>query len=207
MMSIQASFSLPDATRWRAYLKFMGMFYLFFFPVYFGAGHIAAVSHDTFRLYWSWEQDIPLVPWMIWPYLSLFSLFLLPLIHLNPGQISALSRQSTTTLVLAGIIFLALPTQSGYPPGIVEGLHQPIFGLIARVDTPHNLVPSLHVAFSALILLGCAQRTSPGMAWAYRLWLLPLCLSTLLVHQHHLVDVLSGLAIATLMRRLFPSAS
>lgn len=206
-MMMRDSFSPPDTARWRAYLKFMGLFYLFFFPVYFGGGHIAAHSLETFRLYWSWEQDIPVIPWMIWPYLSLFTLFLLPLAHLNPGQISALSRQSTATLVLAGLIFLAVPTQSGYPPSIVTGLHQPIFELLGRLDTPHNLAPSLHVAFSALILLACAARTSPGLAWGYRFWLLLLSVSTLLVHQHHLVDVVSGLAIALIMRRLFLPAS
>ena len=206
-MMMRDSFSPPDTARWRAYLKFMGLFYLFFFPVYFGGGHIAAYRHDTFRLYWPWEQGIPLIPWMIWPYLSLFTLFLLPLVHLNPEQISALSRQSTATLVLAGMIFLAVPTQSGYPPSAVMGLHQPIFGLLARLDTPHNLAPSLHVAFSALILLACAARTSQGLAWSYRFWLLLLSVSTLLVHQHHLVDVVGGLAIALIMRRIFPLAS
>lgn len=206
-MTIQDVFSLPDAARWRAYLKFMGVFYLTFFPVYFGAGIIAGNSHDTFSLYCPWEQDIPLIPWMIWPYLSLFTLFLLPLVHMNPWQISALSRQSTATLVLAGVIFLVVPTQSGYPPSVVTGLYQPIFGLLARIDTPHNLAPSLHVAFSALILLACAARTSSGLAWIYRFWLLLLAASTLLVHQHHLVDVVSGLAIALIMRRLFPAAS
>lgn len=206
-MMVRDSFSRPDAARWRSYVKFMGLFYLFFFPVYFGGGHIAARGPETFRLYWSWEQGIPLIPWMIWPYLSLFTLFLLPLAHLNPGQISVLSRQSTATLVLAGLTFLAVPTQSGYPPSIVTGLHQPIFELLARLDTPHNLVPSLHVAFSALILLACAARTSPVLALGYRFWLLLLSVSTLLVHQHHLADVVGGLAIALIMRRLFRPSS
>lgn len=206
-MTMQDAFSLPDAARWRAYLRFMGVFYLTFFPIYFGVGYLAGNIHDRFCLYWPWERDTPLIPWMIWPYLSLFTLFLLPLFHLNPGQISALSRQSTATLALAGMIFLLIPAQSGFPPTIVDGLHQPIFELLARVDTPHNLAPSLHVAFSALILLECAARTSPSLAWSYRFWLLLLSVSTVLVHQHHIVDVISGLALALVMRRLFLPAS
>jgi membrane-associated phospholipid phosphatase len=92
----------------------------------------------------------------------------------------------------------------GFSPVAVDALHQPLFGLLAVVDTPHNLAPSLHVAFSALILLGCAARTSLTLAWSYRFWLLIMALSTVLVHQHHLFDVISGLALALIMRRIFP---
>lgn len=38
-------------------------------------------------------------------------------------------------------------------------------------------------------------------------WLLLLSLSTLLVHQHHLFDVASGLLLALVMRRLFPTGA
>lgn len=203
-MMTQSHISWPDGARWCAFLKFMGLFYLFFFPFYFGAGHLAAHTHDTFGLYWSWERDIPLVPWMIWPYMTLFSLFLLPLFHMNAGEISALSRQSTATLVIAGTVFLLVPTHPGFAPTLVEGLYRPLFGLLAVVDTPHNLAPSLHVAFSALILLGCAARTSPHLAWSYRFWLLVMSISTVLVHQHHIFDVISGLALASLTRRISP---
>jgi len=206
-MKTRAHTSWPDAARWRAFFKFMALFYVFFFPFYFGAGHIAAHAHDTYGLYWSWERDIPLVPWMIWPYMTLFSLFLLPLFHMSPGQISMLSRQSTATLVVAGAVFLLAPTHLGFAPAVVDGLHQQMFDLLALVDTPHNLAPSLHVAFSALILLGCAARTSSSLAWSYRFWLLIMSASTVLVHQHHIFDVISGLALALIMRRIFPLAS
>lgn len=202
-----SNISWPDGARWRAFLKFMGMFYLFFFPFYFGAGHIAALTHDTVGLYWSWERDIPLIPWMIWPYMTLFSLFLLPLFHMSADQISVLSRQSTATLVIAGTIFLLVPTHLGFAPTIVEEVHQPLFGLLAKVDTPHNLAPSLHVAFSALILLGCVGRASSPVAWGYKFWLLLMSASTVLVHQHHIFDVISGLALAIFMRRIFPLGS
>lgn len=206
-MKTHTHISWPDGARWRAFFKFMALFYVFFFPLYFGAGHVAEQAQDTYGLFWSWERDIPLVPWMIWPYMTLFSLFLLPLFHMSPEQISSLSRQSIATLVIAGMVFLLVPTHTGFAPTVVEELHQPLFGLLAMVDTPHNLVPSLHVAFSALILLGCAAQTSFLLAWGYRFWLLIMSVSTVLVHQHHIFDVISGLALALIMRRIFPRAS
>jgi membrane-associated phospholipid phosphatase len=204
MISQQKSISWPSRARWRAFLKFMALFYVFFFPVYFGAGNIAANMHDTYALYWDWERTIPVIPWMIWPYLTLFSLFLLPLFHMSSEQISVLSRQSTATLIIAGAIFLLFPTHSGFVHTSIVGLHEPLFGVLAMVDTPYNLAPSLHVAFGALILLGCAEQTSAVLAWSYRFWLLIMSASTVLIHQHHVFDVLSGLALALLMRRIFP---
>lgn len=183
------------------------MFNLFFLPIYFGAGYLAARADRSFGLYWAWEREIPFVPWMIWPYLSLFVLFQLPLFQMSAGQIAALSRQSTATLLAAGAFFLLVPTHAGFAPAAVPAFYRSLFELLAALDTPHNLAPSLHVAFSALILLGCASRTSSRLAWCYRGWLLLLSLSTLLVHQHHLFDVASGLLLALVMRRLFPTGT
>ncbi|MDD2775329.1 MAG: hypothetical protein PHU06_05185 [Gallionella sp.] len=202
-----AYFSWPDAARWRAFLKFMALFYVFFFPLYFGAGYVAAHAPQTFGFYGAWERNIPLVPWMIWPYLSLYSVFLLPLFHLSAKQIDILARQSTATLLIAGGILLLLPAHLGFAPAKVVGLHQPLFDLLTQVDTPHNLVPSLHVAFAALILLGCAERGPKFWAWGYGAWLVLMSASTVLVHQHHLLDVISGLGLAFIMRRIFPLGS
>ena len=199
--------SLPDHKRWIAFLKFMAVFYVFFFPFYFGAGHMATLGRETLGLYWEWERNIPIVPWMIWPYLTLFSLFLLPLFHMNVNQIAVLSRQSSATLVIAGICFLCFPSHPGFAPVVVDGWQQPVFHILAMVDTPYNLAPSLHVVFSALILLGCAEQAPTPWAWGYRFWLVLMSVSTVLVHQHHIVDVMSGLLLAWMARRLFKLAS
>jgi membrane-associated phospholipid phosphatase len=70
------------------------------------------------------------------------------------------------------------------------------------IDLPHNMAPALHVVFSALILFAAldASRLTPTkiLWWS---WLILICASTILVHQHHLLDVISGLAMATLSRR------
>jgi membrane-associated phospholipid phosphatase len=196
--------SWPDSARWRAFLKFIVVYDILFFTIYFWAGHLAAQARKTYELYWAWERDIPLIPWMIWPYLSLLSLFVLPLFHMTPKQISMLSRQSTVTLVMAGAIFLLVPTQLGYAPVAVVGQHHQLFNFLVNVDTPHNLVPSLHVAIGALILMGCSTRTSPLLVFLYMGWLSIMAISTVLVHQHHIFDVISGLTLALFIRRFLP---
>jgi membrane-associated phospholipid phosphatase len=198
-----ASPSWPDRARWIAFLKFQIVFSVLFFPIYFGSGVFAAQQQETLGLYWSWERNIPLLPWMIWPYLTLFSLFLLPLFYMATRQIEALTRQSVVVLLIAGSFFLLFPTHSGFSPIAVQGFHQVVFEILAMLDTPHNLAPSLHVAFSALILLGCARYAQTVWAWSFYIWLLVISASTLLVHQHHIFDVVSGLALALLAQRFF----
>ena len=193
----------PDRERWQAWLRFTGFFCLLFFPVYAGAGALAAASGRAAGLYADWEQQIPFLPWMVWPYLSLFPLYLLPLFCLPPQSIAVLSRQSTFCLLLAGAVFVLLPTRSGFAPLPAAGLHAPVFALIGLVDTPHNLAPSLHVTFGAIILLACAAALPGRAALACRLWLPVMAASTVFVHQHHLLDAAAGLALALTARRLF----
>lgn len=207
MNPLRPRLSWPDRPRWRAYFKYIALFDALFFPIYFGAGAIAAQASHTYGLYASWEQDIPLVPWMIWPYISLLLLFNLPVFHLDPGQLQRLSRQSTTVLLVAGTIFVLMPTHLGFQPTTNVGSYEPVFSWLARLDTPHNAAPSLHVAVSTLILLACASTASRPLAWIYRLWLALISASTVLVHQHHLLDVASGMALAVLVRSISPVMS
>jgi membrane-associated phospholipid phosphatase len=95
-------------------------------------------------------------------------------------------------------VFLALPARLGFERIVLDDvLYNSLFAQLFAVDLPHNLVPSLHVVYSAIIALSLAEGISNPMTrlalWA---WLALLCLSTLLVHQHHLLDVVTGLVVA-----------
>ena len=67
----------PDRAVVRAWIRMVGVFYAVFLPVYFGAGAVAAHADRARVLAFPFEAGIPLVPWMIWPYLSIGTLFLL----------------------------------------------------------------------------------------------------------------------------------
>lgn len=192
----------PDRARWRAWGRFLLVFHLTFFPVYFAAGAVAAWSGRATTLHLAIEPAIPLVPWMIWPYLSVVTLFTLPLVMLDPTAIGALSRRITVAILVAGVVFVAVPLRSGFAPVAVDGIEALAFRLLGAVDTPHNLAPSLHVALGALVALACACVVSTGWRIGLALWMALLSASTVLVHQHHLVDVASGLALAVAIDRV-----
>lgn len=186
----------PDRAVVRAWIRMVGVFYAVFLPVYFGAGAVAAHADRARVLAFPFEAGIPLVPWMIWPYLSIGTLFLLPLFHLEVDDIDRLSRRIAAAIVVAGVAFVALPQRMLFPPRRVDGLEAPLFALLDAVDTPHNLAPSLHVAIAGLIVLAVLRRAPSWLAALYALWFAILSASTVLVHQHHLVDVAAGLALA-----------
>lgn len=185
-------------------------FYAVFFPVYFGAACLSAAMGRSSSFYFDWENQIPLIAWMIWPYLSLFPLFLLPLLFMSPACMERLSGQSTLAILTAGAAFLAFPAQRGFAAAPVDSFHAPLFALVNMIDTPHNLAPSLHVTFGALLLLGSCEalprrRGARGIgAPLCYTWLAVMSASTVLVHQHHLADVASGLALAMAVRWLLP---
>lgn len=193
----------PEAACWRAYLRFLGLFLLFFVLVYFGLGSLAVWLGRSVDLYAAWETRIPCVPSMVWIYLSLYTVFTLPLLHMSSDQMAALSRQSTVMLLVAGATFLALPGRLGYLPATHPGIDGSILAFLDGLSgtTGHNLVPSLHVAFSALILLSCRDLVSRPLSLIYSVWLVLICASTVLTHQHHLLDVATGLALAISVRR------
>jgi membrane-associated phospholipid phosphatase len=196
----------PDGACWRAYLRFLGLFLLYFALVYFGLGSLSVWLGRSMDLYAAWETRIPCVPFMVWIYLSLYAIFTLPLLHMSSDQMSALSRQSTVMLLVAGATFLALPGRLGYLPAAYTGIDGSILAFLDGLSatTGHNLVPSLHVAFSALILLSCRDLVSWRLSLIYIVWLVLICASTVLTHQHHLLDIATGLALAISVRWLTP---
>ncbi len=195
----------PDKARWQTYLRFLLVFLSLFLPVYFGTQLLAAPPRPGFDLYFTWETRIPFVPWMIWPYLSLLTLFAVPLMQMTVGEMRRLSLQSAVPLVVAAICFLALPCRSGFPPVRVDDdFYRPIFDALHEIYTPQNLFPSLHVAFSGLILLGAREVAAGLLRPFYLVWLLLMLCSVVLVHQHHIADVASGLALAALARMVVP---
>ena len=195
----------PDKARWHAWLRFMLVFYLLFFPVYFGTQYVAP-PRPGFALFFAWEAAIPLVPWMIWPYLSIFTLFAVPLVQMRAAEMRRLTLQSTIPLLVAAVCFLAFPCRSGFPAVEIDAFHRPIFEALRAVDTPQNLVPSLHVAFSGLILLGARDVAARALRPLYLGWLLLMLCAVVLVHQHHIADVASGLALVAVARITFPLA-
>lgn len=178
------------------------LLYLQFFLVYGGSNRLAALQAERYRFYFDWELAIPFVPQFLYIYLSLSLFLLLPLRYLRLSQLRPWALSYMWMTFLAGTIFLLLPTEVAQPRHLLAAQSQPLLALLYTLDGPHNLFPSLHVAYTTLALLmvlGSGRRD--GWLWPILLWWSLLLASVLLVHQHHTVDIAAGLLLAAFCYR------
>ena len=190
-------------SKWRTYFYWVFWISIAFFTVYPLCNWLTSKRDSTLDLYFSSELNIRFVPEFIWAYLSLYVLFIIPPFFLNRSQLETLGKQLLAATIFSGLIFLLFPASLGFERSIpLDSFYSALFDNLFAVDLPHNMVPSLHVAFSALILLTLAKHGKHISArTVFRIWLVLICVSTILVHQHHMLDVATGLLVAMLLKR------
>ncbi len=186
---------LTGALVW-LYLKIMTGLYLLFAVVYGGSNYWAAQQATHYHFYWQWERTLPFVPGMIYVYFSIGLLFWLPLLVLDAPRMRRLGKAAALCMLVAGVCFVLWPATTGFvgPELPHDALQAWIFARLHQLDHPHNTAPSLHIALSTLVLLACADGVDGG-AWRKALllaWWVLIVLAVLLVHQHHVLDVVSG---------------
>jgi membrane-associated phospholipid phosphatase len=162
--------------------------------VYFGADWVTGLRSERMRVHLAAELKVPLIPEFLLVYLSLDLLFLIaPFVLRTRAEIRALTCALFGVTSVAGVCFLLLPAELAYPAGGVEGFWSDLFVLNRQIVLRYNLIPSLHVALSTVILAAYGNRRGAWGRILLAAWGGLIGLSTLLTHQHHVVDVVTGL--------------
>jgi membrane-associated phospholipid phosphatase len=177
---------------------------LFFFLAYGGANEIAALGAPHPALYMGWERAIPFIPAFILPYMSSDILFVAAfLAAADRDALQRLALRCGLAIALSAAIFVAMPLQLGFERPAVEGWTAPVFAFLG-LDRPYNQFPSLHISLGFLAWHTLDRRL--GKAWRLPLaaWFLAIAASTLLVWQHHFIDLPGGAAVAALVFWLVP---
>jgi membrane-associated phospholipid phosphatase len=170
------------------------------------AASTAAAGDELGTFYWEWERYIPLVPWMIIPYMSIDAFFVAaPFVCTDVREIKMLAKRLSTAVIVACLCFLIWPLALWFERPEVDGFFGPIFGFLHGFDQPHNLIPSLHITL-IFILRWTYHRHVRG-AWRVlmHVWFLLVTLSTILTHQHQVIDLITGLVLAILIFYAFPT--
>lgn len=185
----------PEATRCALFLSLLVLLATGFFGFdYLLAGK---AFHDVSL---PADAQVPLLPGWIWAYLLYYPFCLLPLAM--PGF---LSDRSEFRRVLAGFLvqfLIAWLLFYFYPTRIeriaVEGASASALALrgLYRVDGGYNVFPSLHVANSFYMAFLAASFWPGWRARAAFAGALLISMSTVLVKQHLVADVPSGLLLA-----------
>lgn len=147
--------------------------------------------------YFEWEGAIPFVPFMILPYLSIDLFFVAaPFLFPNEKELRLFVRRVGSAILIAGLFFLVVPLRFAFPRPHAAGWLGALFDWFRGIDAPYNLFPSLHAAL-LLFLFDAYWRHLRGPARAAVIgWFVLIVFSPLLTHQHHLIDILGGFALA-----------
>jgi len=175
-----------------------------FLAVYPTLNWVTSLRPDPLHLYLRAELALPFVPQFIWVYLSMYVLFLAPPLVLPAEHMPALGKQLVAGTLAGGLLFLLFPAELGFARALPSGApYAEIYAAVFRVDHPYNLVPSLHVAYSTAIALACTEVSRPLLRVALHGWWIAIAISTVLVHQHHVLDVVAAFVLVFLLRSRF----
>ncbi|MDP6837822.1 MAG: phosphatase PAP2 family protein [Planctomycetota bacterium] len=155
-----------------------------------------------------WDFSIPVVPWSILPYLSLYFYFPMALLSVprtDRGRFELLILHQGLLLLslISFAFFLAFPCEiqvTAQVPAELIGAEEfpgPLFAAVRYFDRPYNAWPSLHISLSFLVLLFLVRRWERPLAVTALVisWVL-LALSILTTKQHYIFDLATGLALA-----------
>lgn len=163
------------------------------FIVVYGGMNLFNVSRETHHhWYMDWELSIPLIPGMVYVYLSVQALFLLPLFTLTQSELKILAKQLACAMIISALLFFLFPTVIGFSSDSALTAGNPGFDLVYLLDEPYNLFPSLHISLSALIVLSAFGKGRVNWKIFMGTWYVLLVASVLLTHQHHLLDIIGG---------------
>ncbi len=196
--------NLLPATLWLAVLGPL------FFVVYGWCNAFTAQRAGVGSFYFAWERRIPFVPAMIMPYMSI-DLFFAGSFFLcrDRGQLRTHAARIALAIALSAAGFLLFPLRYGWPRPAVEGWLGNLFAPLNALDQPFNLCPSLHISLRTILwrVYGRSLRGQPWLRLAARGWFTLIGVSTLLVYQHHVIDLVGGFLVAVVCCQLFPEKS
>jgi membrane-associated phospholipid phosphatase len=172
---------------------------LWFVLVY--GGMDALTARRTFRVpvHFEGELAIPFVPAMTLFYMSLYLLFwMAPFVLRTRREFKALVITLAIAIFCGGIGFLLFPADLAFAPPLEEdlGIWAGLFHFADKLNLTYNLLPSLHVAFAVVCVAIFSGRAPAAGRVSLWLWAAMIAASTVLIHQHHLLDVATGWLLA-----------
>jgi membrane-associated phospholipid phosphatase len=167
-----------------------------FILVYGLTGWITSLRTDVGMWAFDWEQRLPFVPWLIVPYMSLDLFFVAaPFLCSSRMELRVFTRRMSTAILAAGALFLVMPLRFAFPRPAPAGWTAEIFELLYGFDRPCNLFPSLHIAILIILSATYHRHTRGTSRWLIHGWFTLIGMSTVLTYQHHVIDMVGGLAL------------
>jgi membrane-associated phospholipid phosphatase len=176
-----------------------------FVLVYSGCNHLTAMRGEVPTLMFAWERHIPFVKELVVPYWSLDLFFCGAfLICGSKLELDLLTKRLIAVIVASGVCFLLFPLKLALPRPEPVGWTAPLFHALYLNDMPYNLAPSLHISLRSLVWVFYGAHLTGRVRTVVKIWFMLIGASTLLVWQHHLVDVAGGFVMGWVIAALIP---
>jgi len=170
--------------------------------VYGGCEWVTAQRALRVRIHLPVELLIPLVPGAVVAYMSIYLMFIAgPFVLRERREFATAIVSLTLAIFMGGFGFLLLPSTAAFAPPGDLGIWAGLFNAADRWNLDYNMVPSLHVALSVCCVLAFARRASLVGRVLLWTWAAGIAASTVLTHQHHVVDVVAGWMVGVLAFR------
>ncbi|ERE14038.1 MULTISPECIES: phosphatase PAP2 family protein [Chromobacteriaceae] len=144
------------------------------------------------------DRWIPFDPAAIWLYTSFFLIVPAAYLLARPERLAWLQRAMQLCALAAGAAFLLCPTTLAYPPIAGDGLHAEALRFFLRFDTPHNCLPSLHGALTALSAWALWEGGRRWHSWLALAWALAILFAVIQLRRHLFIDLSAGVALGLL---------
>jgi membrane-associated phospholipid phosphatase len=172
---------------------------LWFVLVYGGMDALTARRSFRVPVHFPAELAIPFVPAMTLFYMSIYLLFwMAPFVLRTRREFRALVLTLAFAILVGGIGFLLFPADLAFAQPREEelGIWAGMFHLADKMNLTYNLLPSLHVAFAVICVAIFSARAPVAGKVLLWIWATMVAASTVLIHQHHLLDVATGWLLA-----------
>ncbi|MFZ1731164.1 MAG: phosphatase PAP2 family protein [Bacteroidota bacterium] len=181
---------------WR-YLLLMAACYAVWVPLYFLTGWIGELRGAAFDPALAVDGVWPFIPEAVMVYLFAYVVVLaLFVIRRNAEFLNYAYLNFIVMNLIAFALFALIPTM-GPPRTALPADTSPILSFMFDLDVRWNAFPSLHVANPTLImLLSFRERGVAPMSIALLVVAISIAVSTLLVRQHYVLDVIGGVTLA-----------
>jgi len=199
---ISSNLQIESATRvsaWRAAVVAISTSILFF--VFYGvAGYFTSLRTDVGTWRYDWERYIPFIPMMIIPYMSIdLFFFAAPFLCHTKSELQRLAGRLSAVVIIAATCFILFPLQLAVERPHAVGWFGAIYNGFVAMDRPYNLCPSMHIALRTVLAAHYGKHCRSIMRWAMNFWFFLIGCSTLLLYQHHFIDVVGGFVLAVLV--------
>ncbi len=185
-----------------ACLIFLGPF---FFLTYTFANLVASQRANVPTLMFSWEWHIPFFPWTILPYWSSDLLYVFSLaVCRTRDELDLHAKRLLAIQVFSVACFLAFPLRCAFERPAVSGWAGDLFGALRSFDRPFNQAPSLHASLAVILWARYRRHISGAARIVLGAWFVLMVASTLTTHQHHFIDVPTGLWAGVLVIAALP---